>query len=131
MVVYLNRSIRMCLIQYECIYFATAPSDPPVEEFIKSLDRRTRQKFFNAVEMLKDLGKYIPQPYCKYIRKGLYELRFKGVEGNVRIIYFFYVDHSFVLLHGFLKKKSKISHQDIQIAKQRMKTFLTQEGHTK
>lgn len=72
-----------------CRYFVTDSGRVPVKEFVRSLDVCSRQKFFFVVELLETFGRALSSPHAKYIGDAIFELRFKSVEGAVRILYFF------------------------------------------
>ena len=71
------------------IYFVTESGRRPVEEFIKSLNVHSREKFFSVVELLEGFGRGLIFPHAKYIGDEIFELRFEGVEGSTRVLYFF------------------------------------------
>jgi len=73
-----------------CVYYLTEGGKSPVEEFIRSLNARTRQKYFNMVNLLETFGRQLPEPHAKYVGNDIFELRFRGQEGHIRILYFFY-----------------------------------------
>ena len=99
----------------------------PVEEFIRSLDRRMQQKFFSKVELLKEFWSRLPEPHAKYVGDDLFELWFKGQEGQIRILYFFFHQDYAVLVHGFVKKTQKLPQDEKKLAVKRRKDFL--ENH--
>ncbi|MDD4894628.1 MAG: type II toxin-antitoxin system RelE/ParE family toxin [Candidatus Omnitrophica bacterium] len=116
---------------YECLYFNTASGESPVEEFINSLDSRTQRKFFYKKELLEEFGPRLPYPHAKYIGRSIYELRFEGMEGAVRVIYFFYSRDLVVFTNGFIKKSNKAPKQELSLALQRMKVFHGMRGDVK
>lgn len=113
---------------YECVYFTTASGESPVKEFINSLDSRTQRKFFYKKELLEEFGPRLPYPHAKCIRGGIYELRLEGIEGTIRVIYFFYSGNVIIFTNGFIKKTNKIPKQDLELAWQRMKLFCGRRG---
>lgn len=121
----------MITAMYECLYFITASGESSVEEFINSLDSRTQRKFFYKKELLEEFGPRLPYPHAKYIGGGVYELRFEGVEGAVRVIYFFCSGNLIVFTNGFVKKSNKIPKQELNLALQRMKAFHVVRGDVK
>jgi len=102
-----------------CVYYCTESSKSPVKKFIDSLNNRTQQKFFAVLGMLEKLGKKLPEPHAKLLGDGIYELRFKGQEGHVRVLNFFYHNDEVVLTNGFIKKMNKTPKKEIDLAKQR------------
>jgi len=110
--------------QFKCIYFQTDSGRVPVQEFIDSLHQRTQQKYFNVVKLLKIYGKKLPAPHADYLGDEIYELRFTGVEGRVRILYFFYYEDKIILTNGFFKKRQRTPKTEIETARTRRALYL-------
>jgi len=113
---------------YECLYFSTAAGGCPVKEFIDSLDPRSQRKFFYKMEILEECGPRLSYPHAKYIGRGIHELRFEGIEGAIRVIYFFYSGNKIILTNGFIKKTNKTTRRELELAWQRMKLFQNARG---
>lgn len=105
--------------QFVCIYYQTDAGKAPVKEFIASLHQRTRQKYYEVVELLEDLGKSLPKPHADYLGDEIFELRFVGIEGKVRILYFFYLGNKIIFTNGFVKKQQKAPKTEVKLAKER------------
>jgi phage-related protein len=110
--------------QFKCVCFQTDSGRVPVQEFIDSLHQRTQQKCFNVIDLLKEFGKKLPVPHADYLGDDIYELRFTGVEGRVRILYFFYYEDKIVLTNGFVKKRQRTPKTEIETAKIRRGLYL-------
>ena len=89
------------------IYYVTDAGRRPVEEFIKNLNVHSREKFFEVVELLENFGKSVSLPHVKNIGNAIFELRFEGVEGAIRVLYFFFDGEKAILTNGFIKKSNK------------------------
>jgi len=74
-----------------CIYFKNESGRCPVKEFVEALDRYSQRKFFFVVDLLSEFGHRLPEPHAKFIGDGIFELRFRGVEGSIRIMYFSFI----------------------------------------
>ena len=85
------------------VYFVAESGRRPAEEFVKSLNVHSREKFFSVVELLEEFGKGLSFPHAKYIGNEIFELRFESVEGAVRVLYFFFDGEKVVLTNGFIK----------------------------
>ena len=109
---------------YKCIYFVTDSGRIPAEEFVDSLHNRTQQKYFEVVRLLQNYGKSLPKPHSDFLGDEIYELRFTGMEGNVRILYFFYYEHKIVFTNGFIKKQQKTPPLELELAKGRRKLYI-------
>ena len=107
-----------------CIYFRSESSKCPVKEFVESLDRYSQRKFFFVVGLLSEFGHKLPQPHAKLIGDGIFELRFRGIEGSIRIMYFFFHHDKAVLTNGFIKKTDKTPANQKKLSIERRKAYL-------
>jgi phage-related protein len=112
---------------YTTYYFKTELGKVPVKEFIDSLDYKTQRKFFYIKTLLEEFGYRLPLPHARYIGEEIFELRFSGMEGSVRILYFFFHQEGIVFTNGFIKKSSRLSKKEKLIAIERRKAFLENE----
>ena len=69
-------------------------------------------------------GSRAGEKYMKHIEGDIWELR--PLEN--RIMYAYWKDDTFVLLHHFKKKTQKTPKSEIQIAKNNLKDFLERNG---
>ncbi|MCA9399812.1 MAG: type II toxin-antitoxin system RelE/ParE family toxin [Candidatus Omnitrophica bacterium] len=88
-----------------------------------SLDNRSQQKCFEVIELLEQYGKSLPEPHAKHLQEGVYELRFFGIEGRIRILYFFYHKSKAVFTNGLIKKTGAVSGNVLKTAKKRMNIY--------
>lgn len=109
-------------------FYCQASGKSAAEDFICSLDARSRRKFYFVLELLEDMGRHLPEPYSKYIGNEIFELRFSGVEGAVRVLYFFFHQDMVILTNGFLKKTDKTPENEKAVAVSRRKDFLEKNG---
>lgn len=110
-----------------CFYYVTESGKSPVRDFIDSLDSSSQRKFFFVKSLLEEFGHRLPQPHAKYIGNEIFELRFKGQEGNVRILYFFYHQDKVIFTNGFIKKTANIPEKEKALAFERKKSFLKRQ----
>ena len=108
-------------------YYLTGSGKSPVKEFIDSLDFKSQRKFFFVKELLEEFGHKLPFPHAKYIGDSIFELRFKGHEGAVRVLYFFYHEDRVIFTNGFIKKVNKTPKNEINIAIERRTNFLNRQ----
>lgn len=111
----------------KCVYFQTDSGRKPAQEFVNSLDHRSQQKYYEVVGLLEEYGKSLIEPHSKHLEDGIYELRFFGIEGRARILYFFYYEEKAVLTSGLVKKQGPVPRSKIQTAKERMKVYLERQ----
>lgn len=113
---------------YRCFYYTAESGDSPVEKFIDSLDYKTQRKFFFKKGLLEEFGPRLPYPHSKYIDEDIYELRFEGLEGAIRILYFFFYRNEVIFTNGFIKKSNRMPKREKELALERKKLFLIKRG---
>lgn len=113
--------------KWNIVYYKSQAQSSPVYDFIESLDVRTQAKVANSLDLLAEFGVLLGSPHVKKVSgTPLWELRILGTN-NLRILYIATIGKSFLLLHGFLKKKQKTDKREITIALQRLKDY--QDAH--
>jgi phage-related protein len=110
--------------RFESFFYLSETGKSPAEDFIKSLDPRTRRKFYYVKSLLEAYGPRLPYPHAKYIGDQIFELRFHGNEGHVRALYFFFSDNKVIFTNGFIKKSNKTPVNEKQMAINRRKDYL-------
>ena len=110
--------------KYVCLFYQLSGGKKPAKEFIESLNRKTRDLFVIKVKLIEEFGPSLRQPHTKNIGEGIFELRFKGQEGQIRVLFFFYYKRQIVFTNGFIKKTQKTPINEIRIAEARRKTFM-------
>jgi len=110
--------------RFTSYYYLTESGKSPVRGFIDSLDFKTQRKFFFVKELLEEFGHRLPFPHAKYIGSDIFELRFRGDEGNIRALYFFYRQDKVIFTNGFIKKSAKTPKNEIEIAIERRSRYL-------
>ena len=87
-------------------------------------ERVNRDKILAYIGALEKYGTRVGQPIVKHIDGSLWELRpFAN-----RIIFFYWKDNKFVLLHHFFKKTKKIPPREIETARTKLKDFIERHG---
>jgi phage-related protein len=109
---------------WEIDYFETAKGRCPVQEFIDSLDTRSKARIARTLDLLEQFGIKLGMPYAKHVEGDLWELRTRVGSSQYRIIYFLYSGGVFILLHAFTKKSGTIPQQDLRTARDRRAEFL-------
>lgn len=110
---------------FECYYYENERGDKPVKEFLLSLGVKTRAKFVDLyLRLLEEYGPALRLPHGKKLQdsEGIYEVRFHGNEGSIRVLYFF-DGRAVVLTNGFIKKSNKTPVNEIRVAEQRQKLY--------
>ena len=114
--------------RYKCVFYESPGGRFPVEEFISSLTEETQDKFLYKKELLEYFGPKLREPHTKSIGCGIFELRFKGKEGQIRVLFFFYHKRHIILAHGFSKKTRRTPRKEIRIAEERKNEYHRRGG---
>lgn len=102
-------------------YYLTESGKNPISNFINSLQPREQTKVDYLLRLLKEYGVQIGMPHAKKIQgTSLWELRIKS-KRVIRLFYAAYLQGSFVILHGFVKKTQKTPVKEIRLALRRFK----------
>lgn len=76
------------------------------------------------IQLLQDNGINLPSAIAKHLDENIWELR----PGNNRVLYFFFKENMFVLLHHFMKKTNKTPRREIEKAKRERDDYLRRSG---
>lgn len=98
-------------------FFTKPDGSSPAEDFLDTIDRKMSVKLYKEINLLRDYGNEVREPYSKYLRDGIYELRAQQGSDISRVLYFFYVGRKIILTHGFIKKTNKTPNREIELAK--------------
>jgi phage-related protein len=105
-------------------YYQSGQGKYPVEDFIDSLEAKSKARIARTLDLLQEFGIELGMPYTRYLEKQLWELRIRLGRNRYRIIYFLPSGKTFILLHGFSKKTDAVSRADLEIAKNRRSDYL-------
>ncbi|MBU1031554.1 type II toxin-antitoxin system RelE/ParE family toxin [Patescibacteria group bacterium] len=99
-----------------------------VEDFFDSLDKKANLKIIHALELLKAFGLEGGYPHIKKLTgTNLWEYRILGSD-SIRILYVSMTGRTFLILHGFKKKKQKTPAKEIKIAQERLQEYLLRKA---
>lgn len=109
-------------------YYRKQDGSCPIKEFLNSLDEKMQAKLFRLLYLLEQNGNELREPYSKFLKDGIFELR--GQQGNniARVLYFFVVGQKIIITHGFIKKTQKTPKSEIKLAKEYRQEYLEREG---
>lgn len=106
------------------VYYIDERGENPVEKYLDSLPRKTRDRMIWKIELLKAMGDKLPMPHANRMtgkrERGLFELR--ELTDGARVLYFFDGDTA-ILLHGFTKKSNKTPGKIIELALNRREKY--------
>ncbi len=102
--------------KWTLIYYTDENEKCPVEEFIRSRDKKNRAKIMSFLTLLEEKGPNLPRPYADLLKEGIHELRVKLSGDQIRILYFFIHKDNIILTHAFRKITSKVPEAEIKKA---------------
>lgn len=106
--------------QWKILLYRTLQGNSPVKEFIDRLELKTQSKVYDAINLLRDFGIRLGLPHIKKLAgTQIWELRILGAD-SIRVLYIAITGKTFLLLHGFKKKKDKTPPKEIKIAEERL-----------
>jgi len=106
----------------EVIFYKARDGTVPMQEWLKSLPTKSRDKCVFKLGLLKEFGHELRRPHADYLRDGIYELRVKHGRVNHRILYFFFGGSAVVISHGLIKE-DRVPAADIESALDRKRSF--------
>lgn len=114
---------------FEYITYKDKRGNDEFENWIKELSEKSKtskheriqlKKIFEYLEILRMNGTRAGEKYIKHLEGNIWELR--PLEN--RILYAYWKDNIFILLHHFKKKTQKTPQREIQKAKNNLNDFL-------
>lgn len=105
----------------EVRFFRTDSGTEPLREWLKSLsaiDRKTIGGDIKTVQFGWPLG----MPLVSHLGAGIWEVRSR-LDNRIARILFALEGQTMVLLHGFIKKQQATPKQDLDLARDRLKTL--------
>lgn len=75
--------------EFVIIFYKKDDGTEPAKEFLDGLDNKMRAKMIRTVELLRDYGYELREPYSKHLNDGIFELRAKVSTDITRVLYFF------------------------------------------
>ena len=114
---------------FNVVFYERADGKSELWDFIEALrlssaknkDSRIQYKqIILHIQMLQDNGTRLPDTITKHLDEDIWELR----PGDNRVLYFFWKDKTFVLLHHFRKRTKKTPRREIERAKHERDDYL-------
>ena len=118
---------------FDVDFYEDAQGRQPVKEILLELrdkaqtskDMRIQyQKVLICIRALETYGTRAGEPYIKHIDGDIWELR----PQPRRVLFFYWRDNKFILLHHFVKKTRKTPVEEIGRAKRNMNDFIKRNG---
>lgn len=97
------------------------------QEFILSQDIDSQAEIRQSLKLLSEYGLTLGIPHIKPLENKIYELRVKTKDKGYRLLYFAYVNRTFIFTNGFIKKTQKTPRKELDKAIKRMNDFIRGE----
>jgi phage-related protein len=114
---------------YEIEFYENERGDSDVKDFIKDLrekaltnkDARVNfNKLVAYLDLLEEMGTRVGEPVTKHLDGEIWKLR----PLTNRVLYAYYKDDTFIMLHHFVKKTQKTPKREIEKAKRELEDYL-------
>lgn len=113
-------------------FYETSDGHSNIQEFLDSLrvkaasvkDARIQYgQIARCIELLQENGTNLPVQIAKHLDEEIWELR----PGDNRVLFFYFNEGTYVLLHHFRKKTQKTPPREIARAKSEMKDYIARK----
>ncbi len=110
--------------KYKVYYYQNSQNNRiPVLEYIGKLSSKETAKVFKYIDFLRDNKGVLDEPYSRYIKDKIRELRVDFSRNKHRIFYITVIGKKIILLHSFLKKTAKTPKREINKALDNFKDY--------
>ena len=99
-------------------FYQTEAGNEPVREWLKQFNLLERKIVGTDIKTV-EYGWTIGMPNCRYMGKGLYEVRSNLPGGKIDRVFFCIFENHMILLHGFIKKTQKTPAKELDLALKR------------
>lgn len=93
--------------EFVIIFYKKDDGTEPAKEFLDGLDNKMRAKMIRTVELLRDYGYELREPYSKHLNDGIFELRAKVSTDITRVLYFLFWVGKLYLRTALSRKRRK------------------------
>jgi phage-related protein len=113
---------------YKILFYEDTKGYSQVKEFIYDLKAKSRtdkncnvqfNKIVAYIDLLEELRTRVGKPVTKHLEGEIWELR----PLNNRILFAYYKDNTFIILHQFIKKTQKTPPREIKRAIRNLKDY--------
>lgn len=101
---------------YRVKFFQKLNKEIPIIDFLERLTSKESAKILKYIDFLRENEGCLDEPYTKYIKNKIRELRIDFGKKRYRIFYFCSMNKKIILLHIFFKKSKKIPDKELKIA---------------
>ena len=118
---------------YKIIFYEDEDGRSAVHEYIQTLSKKRSRdknsriklnKITSYIDLLSSKGLSLGEPYIKHLDDEIWELR----PLRDRILFAYWYNNKFILLHKFIKKTQKTPMREIEKAKRNLKDYRKRSG---
>lgn len=118
---------------YEIEFYEDKNGKSEIADFIRELNQKSSTNKesrinFNKIaayfDLLEEFGTRIGEPVTKHLDGEIWELR----PLKNRLLYAYYKDNKFIILHHFIKKTQKTPRKEIEQAKRNLQDYLERKN---
>ena len=102
-------------------FFKSDSGNEPVREWLKALTATERKAIGEDIKTVQ-FGWPLGMPLVRHIEGDIWEVRVR-LENRIARLFFCLEGSTMVLLHAFVKKQQATPKQDLDLAKERLKTL--------
>lgn len=106
------------------VFYRTSTGIEPVRDWLRGLPEDDRRKIGIDLATVQ-VGWPVGMPLCRSLGDGLWEVRSSLPSRRIARLLFFVHEGRIGILHGFIKKTPKTPHDEIDLARKRMKEMAT------
>ena len=112
---------------FPALFYRSPGGREPVRDWLRSLDREERRVIGEDLRVL-ELAWPVGMPMARSMGGGLYELRSHLPRRRTARVMFSVPGEHLLLLHAFLKKSRSTPLADLQLARQRLRAWRSQDA---
>lgn len=112
------------LSQIPVVFYRMSTGVEPVRDWLKSLPEEDRHTVGIDLATVQ-VGWPVGMPLCRSLGGGLWEVRSRLPSRRIARLLFCVHEGRIGVLHGFIKKTQKTPHDEIELARKRMKEMTT------
>ena len=114
---------------FKIVFYSGEKGESEIEKWVQTLIRESSKnkdsrmnlkKLYFRLDLLREYGTRAGEPYVKHLEDDIWELR----PIDNRVLFFYWKNDTFVLLHYFRKKTQKTPKREIEQAKRNRDDFL-------
>lgn len=110
-------------------FYEKENGEKPVKDFLDNLPAKLAAKTKMSIDLLRDQGYRLQQPFVEKLTDDIWQLRTKQGTDITRICYFFFDGDKAILTNGFVKKTRKTPPGEIKKAENYRKDYYRRKSY--